>query len=160
MLCDGQNIPLLGDHDNSTDLEKDNNENHGDFGVLLQFRVKSGDSVLVISGEITDISDKEQLSLVLLYVDPENLLVREDLMSYLECDATGITGRCLSDKILGCLNYYGLDITKLRSQVYDAAGNVGGSIKGTAALINTKYPLAFYLHCASHSLNLAVLKSL
>ncbi|KAI6656651.1 52 kDa repressor of the inhibitor of the protein kinase-like [Oopsacas minuta] len=114
----------------------------------------------MISGEITDISNKEQLSLVLRYVDPENLLVREDLMSFLECDTTRITGRGLSNKILGCLNDYELDITKQGGQAYDGAGNVAGSIKGTAGLINTKYPLAFYLHCASHSLNHAVVKFL
>ncbi|KAI6660226.1 52 kDa repressor of the inhibitor of the protein kinase-like [Oopsacas minuta] len=81
-------------------------------------------------------------------------------MSFLECDTTGITGRCLSDKILGCLNDYGLDITKLRGQAYHEAGNVAGSIQETAALITKKYPLALYLHWASHSLNLAVAKSL
>ena len=33
-------------------------------------------------------------------------------------------------------------------------------INGVAALISTEYPLALYLHCASHCLNLAVVKSL
>ena len=33
-------------------------------------------------------------------------------------------------------------------------------VNGTAALIAVDYPLALYLHCASHCLNLAVVKSL
>ena len=37
---------------------------------------------------------------------------------------------------------------------------MSGSLKGTAALISKDYPFALYLHCASHSLNLAVVKSL
>ena len=37
---------------------------------------------------------------------------------------------------------------------------MAGSIKGTAALITAQYPLAIYWHCASHCLNLAVVKSL
>ena len=37
---------------------------------------------------------------------------------------------------------------------------MAGSIRGTAALITAQYPLALYLHCASHCLNLAVVKSL
>lgn len=37
---------------------------------------------------------------------------------------------------------------------------MAGSVNGTAALISAQYPLALYLHCASHCLNLAVVKSL
>ena len=37
---------------------------------------------------------------------------------------------------------------------------MAGSVRGTAALITAQYPLALYLHCAFHSLNLAVVKSL
>ena len=45
---------------------------------------------------------------------------------------------------------------KLRGQEYDKAGNMAGSVRGPAALITAQYPLALYLHCASHSLNLVV----
>ena len=86
-------------------------------------------------------------------------MAREDLIDFLECD-TGITGRSLADKITTTLQGYGLDLTKLRSQAYDGPGNMAGSVRGTAALITAQYPLALYLHCASHSLNLAVVKSL
>ena len=37
---------------------------------------------------------------------------------------------------------------------------MAGSVNGTAALIASDYPLAIYLHCTSHCLNLAVVKSL
>ena len=37
---------------------------------------------------------------------------------------------------------------------------MSGILNGTAALISNDHPLALYLHCASHSLNLAVVKSL
>ena len=33
---------------------------------------------------------------------------------------------------------------------------MAGSVNGTAALIAAQYPLALYIHCASHCLNLAV----
>ena len=36
---------------------------------------------------------------------------------------------------------------------------MAGSVNSTAALIQNEYPLAIYLHCASHCLNLAVVKS-
>ena len=113
----------------------------------------------VIADEVTDVSNKEQLSLVVRYVDADTLLVREDLLGFLECD-TGISGRALADKITSTLQAYGLDLSHLRGQAYDGAGNMAGSVNGTAALITADYPLALYLHCASHCLNLAVVSSL
>ena len=80
-------------------------------------------------------------------------------MGFFECD-TGITGRHLADRILGSLSSYGLDPINLRRQAYDGAGNMAGLVNGTAALITAQYPLALYLHCTSHCLNLAVVKSL
>ena len=55
---------------------------------------------------------------------------------------------------------YSLDLSNLRGQAYDGAGNMAGSVNGTAALITADDPLALYLHCASHCLNLAVVSSL
>ena len=47
MLCGRQNIALRGNSDNnSTDLEKDATGNHGNYRVLLDFRVDAGDKVL------------------------------------------------------------------------------------------------------------------
>ena len=70
-------------------------------------------------------------------------------MDFLECD-TGINGCSLADKITTTLQCYGLDLTMLRGQVYDGAGNMAGSVLGTAALIGAPYQLSLYLYCASH----------
>ena len=113
----------------------------------------------LIADDVTDVSNKEQLSLVLRYVEPDTLLVREDLVGFFECD-TGISGRALADKITSCVRAYGLDLSNLQGQAYDGAGNMAGSVNGTAALIASDYPLVIYLHCTSHCLNLAVVKSL
>ena len=48
----------------------------------------------------------------------------------------GITGRALADKILTFLSSHGLDPSKLRGRAYDGAGNISGSLNGTAALIS------------------------
>lgn len=122
-------------------------------------KVKKATYYTVIADEVTDCSNKEQLSLVLRYVNPEDNLICEDFVAFIECEC-GITGRALADKILTFLNINGLNPQKLRGQAYDGAGNMSGSLKGTAALITKDYPLALYLHCSSHILNLAVVKSL
>ena len=61
----------------------------------------------MISDEVTDVSNKEQLSLVLRYVDLDTLLVREDLIGFVECN-TGITGRELANKITSSLQAFSL----------------------------------------------------
>ena len=122
-------------------------------------RVQKGKWFTMIADEVTDVSNKEQLSLVLRYIDPDTCLVKEDLVGFFECDQ-GISGQELASKITSCLQTYILDLSNLRGQAYDGAGNMACSVNGTAALIAAQYPLALYIHCASHCLNLAVVKSL
>ena len=122
-------------------------------------RVRRAKLFSVVADEVTDSSNKEQLALALRYVDPGNLQIREDLVEFIECD-TGVTGSAIAEKITGFIQSSGLDPTKLRGQAYDGAGNMAGKTNGAAAIITRDYPLASYLHCASHSLNLAVVKSL
>ena len=71
-----------------------------------------------------------------------------------------MTSQCLAGKITSWLQWSGLELTKLRGQAYDGAGNVAGTVRGMAGVITSQYALAVYRHCAAHCLNLAVVKSL
>ena len=113
----------------------------------------------MIADEVTDLSNKEQLCIVLRYVDSETLLVREDLVGFVECN-TGISGHDLATNITNTLEELGLDLKNLRGQAYDGAGKMAGSVRGTAALICAQHPLVMYLHCSSHCLNLALVNFL
>ena len=62
--------------------------------------------------------------------------------------------------MLDFLRKHDLDATKLRGQAYDGAGNMSGKTNGAAARISSQFPLALYVHCASHCLNLTVVSSL
>ena len=79
-------------------------------------------------------------------------------MDFVECDE-GISGEAIAQKIKTNLQGYSLDLQHLRGQGYDGGGNMAGTVKWAAALITAEYPLALYLHCASHCLNLAIVKS-
>ena len=83
----------------------------------------------------------------------------EDFVGFVECDE-GITGAALATKIMSTLQGYGLNLKNLRGHAYDGAANMSGATRGAAALIREQCPLALYLHCVSHCLNLAVVKSL
>ena len=100
--------------------------------VIVQ-RVRDATFYTVIADEVTDCSNKEQLSLVIRYVSKEDNLIREDFIGFIECDC-GITGRAIAEKILTFLSILGLDPANLRGQAYDGAGNMSGSVNGTAAL--------------------------
>jgi len=119
--------------------------------------VKKCPQFSVIADEVTDTANKEQLSFVLRYVSSDGE-IKEDVVDFVEC-ADGITGQAIADKVLGCVQSYTLDPGHIRGQGYDGAGNMAGKSKGAAALITKQHPLALYFHCASHCLNLAVMKS-
>ena len=69
-------------------------------------KVKAAKWYTVIADEVTDASNKEQLSIVLRYVEGDSLSVREDLIGFVECD-TGISGRSLANKITSFLEELG-----------------------------------------------------
>ena len=85
--------------------------------------------------------------------------VCEDFVGLVACDE-GITGAALGTKIMSTPQGYGLDLKDLISQAYDGAANMSGATRGAAALIKEQCPMGLYLHCVSHCLNLAVVKSL
>ncbi len=79
-----QLISILGDHICNAILRK----------------VRSSLCYTLIPEEVTDCSNKEQLCIVISYVEPGTASIREDLVTFLECDS-GITGKALADKMLG-----------------------------------------------------------
>ena len=116
--------------------------------------VQSAKFFSVCADEGADCSNKEQLPLVLRFVDASKS-IREEFVDFILCD-TGTSGSAIAGKILTALEGYGLDVSYLRGQAYDGAGNMSGKHRGTAATIQTTCPKAVYVHCAAHSLNLCV----
>ena len=68
--------------------------------------------------------------------------------------AGGISGKAISAYSKETLGTLGLNLNHYRGQGCDGAGNMAGKYISAAALIKKEYPLAFYVHCASHRLNL------
>ena len=108
----------------------------------------------ILADEATDVSNAEQLSIVIRYVDSSSE-IQERFLEFVHCK-DGMSGKAISEKILESLKSHGLDISLCRGQGYDGAGNMAGKIQGVAARIQRDYPQAIYVHCGSHLLNLAV----
>ena len=121
-------------------------------------RVKKCRFYSVIADQVTYATNREQLSLVIRYFDPESKTAAERLLDFAACHL-GVTGHAIAETISDLLQKNHLDFKGLRGQRYDGASNMAGKVKGAAAIITSKHPLALYFHCASHQLNLAVMKS-
>ena len=111
----------------------------------------------ILADEVADVSNTEQLSLVLSFVDESNE-IREEFVDFLPC-MDGTLGQALADMILNRIREYELDPTFIRRQGYDGAGNMSGKFHGCAALISQSCPRAVYVHCYSHVLNLCIAKA-
>ena len=100
----------------------------------------------IIADELSDISNKEQLSISFQYV--LDGMVREVFADFVEVER--ITGKTLADAIIQCLAMWGLRIQYFRGQCYDGASSMAGAQSGCSAIIQEVAPLAVYHHCAAH----------
>ncbi|XP_008179532.1 zinc finger MYM-type protein 1-like [Acyrthosiphon pisum] len=127
--------------------------------ILLEKIVKEVNSAKcfsVLADETTDISVKEQLALCVRYVvgSDENVFVCERFLKYIEIHS--LTGKDIASTIVNGLNSCGIDCSNMYGQGYDGASNMSGRFKGTQKIVRETCPKALYVHCAAHSLNLAV----
>ena len=121
--------------------------------ILLD--IHNGSSIFsVIADEARDCSNKEQMPLVIHYVNSRKV-IQESFMAFIECEQ-GTTGEQMAILIQDSCHTLGLDFSMCRGQGYDGAGNMAGSVKGAAQRIRSKYPKAIYFHCAAHKLNLSI----
>ena len=111
----------------------------------------------VLADEAQDSSNKEQMPLVIRFVD-RNKEIREEFIRFIHC-TSGISGEALAREITEGVEAIDLDMRDSRGQGYDGAGNMAGRCAGAASRILLNYPRALYAHCASHRLNLSIAAS-
>ena len=107
----------------------------------------------VIADETTDIANKQQMCITLRWVD-EQLSAHEDFTGMYEISDASASG--LSAVIQDVLVRFGLNIANLRGQGYDGCSVMAGRDSGVAARIKQLEPRAVFVHCAAHSMNLAI----
>ena len=98
-----------------------------------------------------DITHVDQLSFVVRYLSKCGLPV-ERFICFLS--NPGHKSEELAAALIGLLNKYHLDIQLCRGQSYDNASNISGVYSGLQARIKEINPLAVYILCAAHCLNL------
>ncbi|KAL4148749.1 hypothetical protein QTP88_002913 [Uroleucon formosanum] len=104
----------------------------------LVSKINSAKCFTVLADETTDISGIEQL----------------DFLKFVPVH--DVTGKGLATTVMDSLNELGLELKYLRGQGYDGAAAMSGHFNGVQAHVTKNYPLAHYIHCSFHSLNLAI----
>ncbi|CAF2865997.1 unnamed protein product [Rotaria sp. Silwood2] len=115
---------------------------------------KSFFSVLVDA--TSDVAGVEQMSLSIRYLcnDDDRIVITEDFIGFIPITDSSAKGQ--SELIISFLQSAGLDLAYLRGQGYDGCAVMSGHIGGVQKLILDIAPKALYVHCASHSLDLAI----
>ncbi|CAF1400247.1 unnamed protein product [Rotaria sordida] len=110
----------------------------------------------IIIDATSDISGTEQLSLSIRYLSRDNnqIQIKEEFIGFTPLSDSSAKG--IFEKIIEYLRSTGLDLTYLRGQGYDGCSVMSGHIGGVQKLISDTAPRALYVHCASHSLDLAI----
>ena len=120
----------------------------------LSAEVKESKYFSILADEAADISNKENLSVVLRFVDASKS-IREEFVGFYHC-IEGTTGETIKTMILKVVSDLGLSMDDCRGQCYDGAGNMAGQYNGAAALIKEQHQKAIFVHCMNHRLNLCI----
>ena len=118
--------------------------------------VKKAKYYSILADETTDISGQEQLSLCVRYVNSDFSVQERFILFEIVSD---LTGKGLAETILRLLDHVNLNIDDIVGQGYDGASAMSGNKSGVQKYICDKVPMATYVHCANHTLNLCLEKA-
>ncbi|XP_073016439.1 uncharacterized protein [Primulina eburnea] len=107
----------------------------------------------IVIDEARDESKREQMSIVLRFVD-KNGCIQERFFGLVHVSDT--TALKLKNAINSYLSHYNLDVQNIRGQGYDGASNMRGEFNELQALILKDCKSAYYVHCFAHRLQLAL----
>ncbi|XP_057787724.1 uncharacterized protein LOC131004971 [Salvia miltiorrhiza] len=111
------------------------------------------DFFAILVDECRDVSVKEQMGIVLRYVNKKGCVI-ERFIGLVHVSDTIATS--LEKGIDSLFSTYGLSISSLRGQGYDGASNMRGEFSGLKTLILKRNPNAYYVHYFAHQLQLTI----
>ncbi|MCH95600.1 zinc finger MYM-type protein 1-like, partial [Trifolium medium] len=107
----------------------------------------------ILIDESRDISIKEQMSVVLRYVDKKGSVIERFLGLVRVTNTSAISLKLALESLFAKHN---LSLSRVRGQGYDGASNMQGEFNGLKSLILKESKSAFYVHCFAHQLQLAL----
>lgn len=119
--------------------------------------VRKAGAFTILADETKDCSKREQLAIVVQYVDVDKAELFERFLTFVE--AASLDASSLSAFILDTLKKNDLDPQCLVSQGYDGASVMSGRCAGVQQKVCEVVPHAVYMHCYAHCLNLVLVDS-
>nr|XP_009800386.1 PREDICTED: zinc finger MYM-type protein 1-like [Nicotiana sylvestris] len=113
----------------------------------------NGDYFALLVDESFDTSRKEQMAIVLRYVDRMGF-VMERLIDVVHVQNTCASS--LKSAIVNLLDQHSLSLSYVRGQCYDGASNMQGEINGLKMSIKRESRSAHSIHCFAHQLQLTL----
>ncbi|XP_075091491.1 uncharacterized protein LOC142171701 [Nicotiana tabacum] len=138
----------------SPDIQKDIMNSYAKETVKAIIKDLNGDIFGILVDESKDISHKEQMALVLRYVNTEDELI-ERFVGLVHVKAT--TAHALQKAIYSLLLQQSLSSSLIRGQGYDGANNMQREINDLKTLILKDNPSAYCIHCFAHQLQLTLI---
>ena len=99
-----------------------------------------------------DASKVDRCTIIFRYMPINGAVPIERFVKFL--DMEGHTAQQLAEMLLTFLEEQGIDINNCRGQSYDNASNMAGKYHSVQVLVRKCNPLAVYIPCFGHSLNL------
>lgn len=116
----------------------------------------------IIMDTIQDVAKRDHLSQVFRYVlvDLDEISIATDIRiveAFLGFEIiVNISASELEGQIISCIEGNGLHFSRCRGQGYDGTANMSRIYSGIQARIAEREPLALYMHCVAHCLNLVL----
>ncbi|XP_022166089.1 zinc finger MYM-type protein 1-like, partial [Myzus persicae] len=124
---------------------------------LILYEIKLAKYFTIIIDSTIDINKNDQFSLSLRFVDQEGK-IREHFICFEEL--LGASANNYFNILNKCIEKYDLDFSKCRGQAYDGASTMSGRFSGLQSRVKELNPLALYIHCCAHNLNLVLIDSI
>ncbi|KAJ1701028.1 hypothetical protein LUZ63_000807 [Rhynchospora breviuscula] len=143
-----KNCQMLSNH-----IQKDLTKACAEEVMVVAMDEIRGRKFSVLIDESRDVSIKEQMTMILRFVNDEGKVLERFVgIQHIErCTAVA-----LKEAMVSMLCSHKLSISMLRGQGYDGASNMRGEFNGVQKLIRDENPYAFYVHCFAHQLQLVV----
>lgn len=129
---------------------------HETSQIILN-EVKLAKYFTIIVDSTIDVGRIDQFSFSLRFVDQEGN-IKEHFLCFEELPSASADDYLIIIKKL--MKKYELDISLCRGQAYDGANTMSGRFSGLQSKIKELSPLALYIHCCAHNLNLVLIDSI
>ncbi|XP_055826213.1 uncharacterized protein LOC129894534 [Solanum dulcamara] len=113
----------------------------------------NGDYFSLLVDESCDVSRKEQMTIVLRYVDRLGVVVERFIRIVYVRNTSAL---CLKKSIVNYLAQHSLSLSHICGKCYDGASNMQGHLNGLKILIQQENRSAHAIHCFAHQLQLTL----